>query len=128
MKSLAHTRLFEDLIKVISHAKSSDQEELLNVSRREFLLKSAATGATLMIPGFVWNTAAAVAKGSAAPRIVVIGAGLAGLNCAYRLKQAGYSAQIYEASNRLGGRCWTIKDHFEQGQIAEHGGELIDQG
>jgi monoamine oxidase len=128
MKSVVHTRLFEDLIKALSHAKSSDQEELLKVSRREFLLKSAVTGATLMLPGFVWNTAAAVAKGSTAPRIVVIGAGLAGLTCAYRLKQAGYSAQIYEASNRIGGRCWTIKDHFDQGQIAEHGGELIDQG
>ena len=65
---------------------------------------------------------------AAAPRIVVVGAGLAGLTCAYRLKQAGYTAAVYEASSRIGGRCWTIRGTFADGQIAEHGGELIDQG
>jgi monoamine oxidase len=34
---------------------------------------------------------------------------------------------LYEASTRLGGRCWTNRDTFDGGQIAEHGGELIDQ-
>jgi monoamine oxidase len=62
------------------------------------------------------------------PRIVVVGAGLAGLTCAYQLKQAGIRAEVYEASDRLGGRCWTRRGDFTQGQIAEHGGELIDQG
>ena len=63
-----------------------------------------------------------------APRIVVVGGGLAGLTCAYRLKQAGYRADLYEAADRLGGRCWTRRGEFADGQIAEHGGELIDQG
>jgi monoamine oxidase len=57
-----------------------------------------------------------------------VGAGLAGLTCAYRLKQAGYTATVYEASSRIGGRCWTIRGTFADGQVAEHGGELIDQG
>jgi monoamine oxidase len=61
------------------------------------------------------------------PRIVVVGAGLAGLNCAYQLKRAGIRADVYEASDRVGGRCWSIRE-FTGGQIAEHGGELIDQG
>jgi len=38
------------------------------------------------------------------------------------------TAHVHEASDRLGGRCWTIRDSFDEGQIAEHGGELIDQG
>jgi monoamine oxidase len=67
-------------------------------------------------------------RASAAPKIVVVGGGLAGLTCAYRLKQAGYAAEVHEASSRIGGRCWTIRNAFQQGQIAEHGGELIDTG
>jgi monoamine oxidase len=71
---------------------------------------------------------AAPAHGAAAPKIVVVGAGLAGLNAAYSLKNAGYTAEIYEASSRIGGRCWTLRGAFADGQIAERGGELIDQG
>ncbi|MEH7074514.1 flavin monoamine oxidase family protein [Neobacillus drentensis] len=59
-------------------------------------------------------------------RIVVVGAGLAGLTCAYRLKQAGITATIYEASDRVGGRCWTRRGFFKDEQIVERGGELID--
>ncbi|HET7854926.1 MAG TPA: FAD-dependent oxidoreductase [Gaiellaceae bacterium] len=62
------------------------------------------------------------------PRTVVVGAGLAGLTAAYRLQQAGIVAEVHEASDRVGGRCWTIRGAFAEGQIAEHGGELIDQG
>lgn len=65
--------------------------------------------------------------GNSSARVVVIGAGLAGLTCAYRLKQAGITATIYEANTRLGGRCWSRRGDFAEGQIAEHGGELIDQ-
>jgi monoamine oxidase len=68
------------------------------------------------------------ARAAPAPRIVVVGAGLAGLTCAYRLRRAGYVAQVFEASDRVGGRCWTLRGAFADGQIAEHGGELIDQG
>lgn len=59
-------------------------------------------------------------------RIAVVGAGLAGLTCTYRLRQMGIQATLYEASSRLGGRCWTNRSTFP-GQLAEHGGELIDQ-
>jgi monoamine oxidase len=68
------------------------------------------------------------ARAAGAPRIVIVGAGLAGLSCAYRLKQAGHSAQVHEASDRIGGRCWSIRGVFADGQVGEHGGELIDQG
>jgi monoamine oxidase len=70
---------------------------------------------------------AAPARGAAAPKIVVVGTGLAGLSAAYSLKQAGYAAEIHEASDRIGGRCWTLRGAFADGQVVEHGGELIDQ-
>jgi len=41
------------------------------------------------------------------PDILIIGAGLAGLCCARRLKQFGVSFQILEASDRIGGRIRT---------------------
>lgn len=40
-----------------------------------------------------------------APRIAVIGAGVAGLTCARELCLRGYDPVVFEASDRLGGRC-----------------------
>jgi monoamine oxidase len=100
--------------------------EAAGQTRREMLKRAGAASAAASLGSMVrWLPEANAAT---APRIVVVGAGLAGLTCAYRLKQAGYSAQIHEASDRVGGRCWTIRAAFADGQIAEHGGELIDQG
>ena len=70
-------------------------------TRREFLQRAGAAGALAtaasLAPAARWLPAANAAT---APRIVVVGGGLAGLTCAYRLKQAGYAAQLYEASDR----------------------------
>jgi len=96
------------------------------ISRREVLRGGAALGLATVASLAVDRMGGARAAG--APRIAIVGAGLAGLTCAYRLKQAGYAATVYEASDRVGGRCWTIRGFFDNGQIAEHGGELIDQG
>jgi monoamine oxidase len=99
------------------------------VSRRG-VLRAGAVGAASMAAGAL---APALSAGPAAaaggPRIVVVGAGLAGLTAAYTLRNAGYSAMVFEANTRLGGRCWSYNHgEFAQGQVAEHGGELIDQG
>jgi monoamine oxidase len=59
------------------------------------------------------------------PRVVVVGAGLAGLTAAYRLSNAGIDVRVFEARDRVGGRCWTARG-FADGQIGEHGGEFID--
>ena len=41
--------------------------------------------------------------------VVILGAGLAGMTAAYELGKAGYDCRILEASDRAGGRCWTIR-------------------
>ena len=92
------------------------------LTRRQLL----ASGAALAAAAALSRVPSARAAGN--PRIAVIGAGLAGLSCAYDLKGAGYTAQVYEGSDRVGGRCWSYRDEaFADGQVAEHGGELIDQ-
>jgi len=112
------------LAQVIEDAAAAVAAETPRTTRKG-LLRSAGAGA-LAVTALGRLTPAA--RATATPRIVVVGAGLAGLTCAHRLKQAGYTAQVYEATDRLGGRCWTIRGAFADGQIGEHGGELIDQG
>ena len=58
-------------------------------------------------------------------RVAVIGAGLAGTTAAYRLARSGVQVRLFEARDRIGGRCWTARG-FADGQTAEHGGEFID--
>ena len=94
------------------------------LSRRELLRRGAAGGAALALG----STATRCGGGEpeSGPRIVIVGAGLAGLSCAYRLGQRGIGCAVYEANpDRIGGRCWTARG-FADGQTAEHGGEFID--
>ena len=101
------------------------EERKEGMRRRELLAGGAGLAVAAAFAGIRLPRATAAVG---APRIAIVGAGLAGLTCAYRLKQAGYTATVYEASERTGGRCWTRRGEFAEGQIAEHGGELIDQG
>ena len=97
------------------------------MSRRQFLLGAGATGATLAlgtITGFPFRVADAKPLPSSLS-VGIVGAGLAGLACADTLKTRGIRASVYEAADRAGGRCWSLRDVFP-GQVAERGGELID--
>ena len=61
-------------------------------------------------------------------RVVVAGAGLAGLAAADELARAGAAVTIVEARDRIGGRVWTVRDGFAGGQHGELGGEFVDDG
>ena len=97
------------------------------ITRRE-LLRDAGLAGAVVLGGAAFGRFAPAAGANPPLRIVVVGAGLAGLTCAYRLQQAGFTASIHEAADRVGGRCWTLRGAFADGQIVERGGELIDQG
>ncbi len=58
--------------------------------------------------------------------VLVAGAGLAGLSAARDLTALGASVTVVEARDRVGGRVWTIRDGFKEGQHAEGGADLID--
>jgi len=125
---MPHTPLAKLLRQAASAAAQSDTRNAptdhLATSRRKFIRTISTATAGLALPSSLFSTRQ-IATSS---RVVVVGAGLAGLTCAYRLKRSGIIATVYEANTRLGGRCWARRGDFAQGQIAERGGELIDQG
>ncbi|MEB3283924.1 MAG: FAD-dependent oxidoreductase [Candidatus Sericytochromatia bacterium] len=57
--------------------------------------------------------------GESKTTVVVVGAGLAGLTAAYRLKQAGIDCTVLEMADRVGGRMRTIT--YPEGVSAEAG-------
>jgi monoamine oxidase len=96
-------------------------------SRRAFIGTAAAA-----LGGVAAACAPAARRGvgavTAREPVVVIGAGVAGLTAAYRLKQAGVPVRVYEAQGRIGGRMFSGRGLFADGQVCELGGELIDTG
>ena len=58
-------------------------------------------------------------------RVAVVGGGIAGLSCAFWLRDAGVEVQLYEALPRLGGRIFTARDAFQPAQTCELGAEFI---
>ncbi len=61
------------------------------------------------------------------PQIAIVGAGIAGLNAALTLQDAGLSCDIYEASNRVGGRVHSDTATWTNGLVSEWCGEFIDE-
>ena len=124
---MPHTPLAKLLSHAASTAAQSDKRDSTTdysaISRRKFVRTISAAGAGLALPISLFANRPIRTNA----RVAVVGAGLAGLTCAYRLKQSDIIATVYEANTRLGCRCWTRHD-FAFGHVAEHGGELIDQG
>jgi monoamine oxidase len=60
-------------------------------------------------------------------KVVIVGAGLAGLSAAYELLRAGHEPLILEAQQRVGGRIYTMREPFARGLYGE-AGALFDPG
>jgi monoamine oxidase len=58
-------------------------------------------------------------------RIAIVGAGIAGLNAALTLQDAGLSCNIYEASDCIGGRMHSDTTTWADGMVSEWCGEFI---
>ena len=99
------------------------------LSRRSFLAASAGAGAAGLLPNPGPVTAAP------AGRAVIVGGGISGLTAALTLADAGVRPQIFEASDRIGGRMYSNSPvipgngaYWDNGQVTEWCGELIDSG
>jgi monoamine oxidase len=53
-------------------------------------------------------------------RVLVLGAGIAGLTAAYELGKAGYDCVVLEARNRPGGRNWTVRGGTTERDLDGH--------
>jgi monoamine oxidase len=90
------------------------------IDRREMIRRSLTAAAGVLISarsGFAGQRASG-------PRVVVIGAGFAGMAAAYELSQAGADVTVLEARNRVGGRVISFQD-LVPGAAMEGGAELI---
>jgi monoamine oxidase len=130
---MAHQPLFQELQRTLRIASWAERNkirttealeriEMARWDRRRFLKTAVAAVAGASVTPIFKTTA----KGPQAPAIVIIGAGTAGLTCAYRLQQKGIAARVFEASTRPGGRMFSLRDFFPDNQLTELGGEYID--
>lgn len=59
-------------------------------------------------------------------RVVIVGAGLAGLTVAHQLKKAGIKSSLFEARSRVGGRVITRNQFNKDAMFIELGAEFVD--
>src|SRR5215475_2271543 len=83
--------------------------------KRRDLLRAGGT----LVAGLAGSGAALAAR----KKVIVIGAGIAGLSCAYELKRRGHDVTVLEASGRAGGHVRTFHDPFADGLYADIGAE-----
>src|SRR4029077_8113708 len=97
------------------------------IDRREFLkLSLLAAASAQLTPLESWSlTPQALPHAVSSKKVLVVGAGLAGLVGGYELTQAGHDVTILEAQLRPGGRVQTVREPFSDGLYAEAGAARI---
>ncbi len=97
------------------------------MTRRGFLGVAGAGAVAVAGLGAAVRGPASARSSQGAPRVVVIGSGIAGLGCAYRLwAKYGIRADVYEYNTVPGGRISTLRGYFADGQIVERHAEFIN--
>ncbi len=92
----------------------------MSISRRQFIAALAGAGGPkaawtgMRALGLVATPALAttpqlVGGNGHGRRVVILGAGIAGLIAAWELGKAGYQCTVLEARDRVGGRNWTVR-------------------
>jgi monoamine oxidase len=106
-----------------------------NITRRDFLRWAALGASGAAITGWGCSdplgpeeTPGAISGARPPRRVIVVGAGLAGLVAAYELMRAGHEVVVVEARPRPGGRVLTIREPFAADHFVEAGAARIPPG
>jgi monoamine oxidase len=127
---MARSRLLDSLRRLASiHSEAKvrgievarvREERARAISRRDMLKGIAGAGAIAVA------SRARYARAATQPRIAIVGGGIAGINAALTLQDAGYTSTVYEAASAVGGRMHSNTTTWANGQVSEWCGELID--
>ncbi|SDM17387.1 monoamine oxidase [Catalinimonas alkaloidigena] len=110
----------------MTNFSSSQKPSFSGLSRRQFIERfSLLTGggyAAMMGLGFIQEAPAKPLRAERTGRekgrkVIILGAGMAGMAAAYELGKLGYDCTILEARNRPGGRVWTVRGGTQETEI-----------
>jgi monoamine oxidase len=93
--------------------------------RRRDFIKQATVTATYIASSLNLSAHEKSKRNGTPKRVIVVGAGLAGLSAAYQLTQAGHDVTVLEACTRPGGRVYTLRDPFAEGLYADAGATRV---
>jgi monoamine oxidase len=107
-----------------------EAREAARISRRDFVRMLGAAGLLTSFgtfaPAPMLGKESGRRRGHETAPVAIVGGGIAGLTAAYRLNQAGVSCEIFEGSERIGGRVLTKYGFNQDAMFCELGGELVD--
>ena len=106
-----------------------------SLTKREFLQAFASIGGTSAVMTALEALGMSIASAATVPpvlsgsadgkRVLILGAGLAGMATAYELMQRGYNCRIIEARSFAGGRCQTARNGFRLDHVG-HDSQVCD--
>src|ERR1700722_7935108 len=126
-------RHFQELFEDFDEAERSgrtiecvqEERRQLRFTRRDILKVGGAAVAAAALSGPMSAWAAVSKRSGKQGRIAIVGGGIAGLNAALTLQDAGIASTVYEASNRIGGRMFSATSIWADNQVRERWGGPI---
>jgi monoamine oxidase len=97
-----------------------------SITIRSFVKNTAMASVAIGLSSSFLESCASSGKKDTAPKVAIIGGGIAGLHAGHIFSKSGIAFTLFEASKRVGGRIYTVKNEFGENITTELGGEFID--